>query len=230
VSWQLAIETSQGSGGLALRDASGIVHVATLTSKSGVDDQLMPELDRLAREAQCAPMELSLVGVSIGPGGFTGLRIATATAKMLAETTSCSLAAVPSALVCASVWASNEPGHDGPLAVALASKRDTTWLSIIEEGVVTWAGLVDAASAEVHLARCSILLADAYLPGPITDLAKGYSMAIEPPTFAPEATLELALAMNLAGLQECSTTLSPLYPRVPEAVTRFAALGKTRST
>lgn len=226
MSWQLAIEISQGTGGLAMRDAHGTVHVAQLTSRSGVDDQLMPELDRLAREARCLPADLSLVGVSIGPGGFTGLRIAVATAKMLAETTQCALVAVPSAMVCARAAGLNEDR----IAVALASKRDTTWLSIVEKHTITQAGLVDAVSARPALAGCSVLLADEHLPGPITEVVQALGIAVHPPCFPPEATLAEALAMNLAGDHLLSTELLPLYPRVPEAVTRFEAPGRTPPT
>ncbi len=225
MSWQLAIETSQGSGGLAVCDASGNVHVAMLTSRSGVDDQLMPELDRLTREANCHPSDLGLVGVSIGPGGFTGLRIAVSTAKMLAETTQCTLVAVPSAMVCAHAAGLGA----GQIGVALASKRDTTWLSIIDNHTITWAGLVDAATAEAKLASCKVLLADEHLPGPITELTSALSITIERPFFPPEATLAQSQAMDRDGEHELSTTLRPLYPRVPEAVTRFEALGKVRS-
>ena len=224
MTWQLAIETSQASGGLAVRDASGTVHVATLTSRSGVDDQLMPELDRLTREANCQPSDLGLVGVSIGPGGFTGLRIAISTAKMLAETTQCTLVAVPSAMVCAHAAGLGT----GPIGVALASKRDTTWLSIIENHTISWAGLVDATTAKEPLASCKVLLADEHLPGPITALASTMGITIERPSFPPEATLAQSQAMHSRGLNECSTMLKPLYPRVPEAVTRFEALGKSR--
>ncbi|MBT5658326.1 MAG: hypothetical protein HOI89_11150, partial [Phycisphaerae bacterium] len=47
----LAIECSQRGGGVALRDASGLVHTAELTSASGVDDRLMTEVDQLFQKA-----------------------------------------------------------------------------------------------------------------------------------------------------------------------------------
>jgi tRNA threonylcarbamoyladenosine biosynthesis protein TsaB len=219
--WHLAIETSQRCGGLAIRTDAGVVHHAELTSKGGLDDLLMPELDRLATLTQCTPKALALVGVSIGPGGFTGLRIAVATAQMLAETTGCALVAVPTAL--ASVRATGRSA--GSVAVALASKNDTTWLSIIDAGSqqVMQAGLADSTTAEAWLQGVDLLLGDDHLPGPITDLAKRLGIPIEVPIFDATACLGVAEAMCAAGICVDATTLRPLYPRVPEAVTRFDA-------
>jgi tRNA A37 threonylcarbamoyladenosine modification protein TsaB len=63
----------------------------------------MPAIDRLFRRLGLTPESLrgGPVAVSIGPGGFTGLRIAVSTAKMLAETLGVKIIAVPSALVAA---------------------------------------------------------------------------------------------------------------------------------
>ncbi|MCH2141290.1 MAG: tRNA (adenosine(37)-N6)-threonylcarbamoyltransferase complex dimerization subunit type 1 TsaB, partial [Phycisphaerales bacterium] len=85
----LGIECSQRLGGVALQAGEGQVSQERLESASGVDDQLMLAIDRLFREAGQAPSTLELIGLSIGPGGFTGLRVAVSTARMLAMTTGC---------------------------------------------------------------------------------------------------------------------------------------------
>lgn len=220
--WSLAIETSQGAGGLALRDAGGTVHSVALTSRSGLDDQLMPQLNQLAAAADCAPADLELVGVSIGPGGFTGLRIATATAQMLAEATGCALVQVQTALVC--VKAS---GIDaGRVGVALASKQDTCWLTMVDAATMTTvasAGLTDADAAARQLQGCTTLLADEHLPGPITDAAQALGLEIREPKWCAEACLALAEALHAAREHISPECLVPLYPRAPEAVALFDA-------
>src|SRR6185503_7170285 len=120
----LAIETSQHQGGVALCDARGEVQVETLSSAKRHDDDLLPAIDRLMRRASASPRDLAAVGVSIGPGGFTGLRIAISTAKMFAEALGAQLVAVPSALVAAE-------GHSGksPFLVGLASKGESCWMT-----------------------------------------------------------------------------------------------------
>jgi tRNA threonylcarbamoyl adenosine modification protein YeaZ len=100
----LAIETSQRVGGVALRNRrTGAIDVEMLRAHKRHDDDLLPAINRLFHRLHCSPRDLKggAVGVSIGPGGFTGLRIAVTTAKMLAETLDAQLLAVPSALVAA---------------------------------------------------------------------------------------------------------------------------------
>ena len=219
--WQLAIETSQRCGGLAIRTDAGELHTADLTSQSGLDDLLMPQLNQLAAAASCTPQVLSMVGVSIGPGGFTGLRIAIATAQMLAETTGCALVGVPTAVACVRAAGRTQ----GRVAVALASKRETTWLSIIDADrqQVIQSGLIDATVAASWFDGVNVLLADDHLPDPITALAEALNVPVEAPHFDPVACLEVAEALYAAGMCVDSTALRPLYPRVPEAVTLFDA-------
>ena len=95
----LAIETSNPSAGdgsgVALSDAAaGWTDVEPLrpsrqnapgaprTGHGGQDDDLMPAIDRLFRRRAARPSDLSRVMVSVGPGGYTGLRIACAVGKM----------------------------------------------------------------------------------------------------------------------------------------------------
>lgn len=80
----LAIETSGRSASISLLhgdnidtrhlDETGRRHARTL----------VPELKRLLDEHGLAPYECSCVGVSVGPGSFTGLRVGIAAAKTLA--------------------------------------------------------------------------------------------------------------------------------------------------
>src|SRR5438093_318429 len=127
----LAIEISnpsaQAGAGVALARVDTpprVLGVENLAPERRHDDDLMPAIDRLFRRLGRAPKELALVAVSIGPGGFTSLRISIAAAKMICEATGCACAGVPSAEV-----VSRRVGAPGPLAVALSSKNDTAFIS-----------------------------------------------------------------------------------------------------
>ncbi len=123
----LAIETSQHFGGVALRGLDGAIHVEPVDTELHLDDDLIAAIDRLCRRVGITSGELGAVGVSIGPGGFTGLRIAVGTAKMLAETLGVRLVAVPTAHVVA-----ESHDGDGPILVALAAKGDRFWATRLE--------------------------------------------------------------------------------------------------
>ena len=221
----LAIETSQRKGGVALSDARGAIHVEMLRGSPRHDDDLMPAIDRLLTKAGLARRDLDVVGLSNGPGGFTGLRIAITTAKMLAETLGVILIAVPSSLV---VAASYEPTAHDPILVALASKGETCWLTRLTLTAGRWKiqgepGLVDAR--QLDLTDITVLLGDSHLPAEIRQKCEEAHVSIVEPEFTPEACLNACLYQLASGKKADPLALSPLYPRPPEAV----SLWKKRS-
>ena len=80
----LGIETSGKSTGLALAESGNIIAEMVEDSSCGHNEVLMPLLDHLFRDAGVKVGELSGIGVDIGPGMFTSLRVGTSTAKGLA--------------------------------------------------------------------------------------------------------------------------------------------------
>ncbi|MCH7545044.1 MAG: tRNA (adenosine(37)-N6)-threonylcarbamoyltransferase complex dimerization subunit type 1 TsaB [Planctomycetes bacterium] len=215
----LAIETSQRKGGVALSDAKGVVHVEMLRESQRHDDDLMPAIDRLLTKAGLQPGDLEAVGLSIGPGGFTGLRIAITTAKMLAETLEVKLIAVPSALVATE---SHNPALTGPILVALASKGETSWLTKVDSTSGRWEirgepGLLDAH--QLDLTDITVLLGDHHVPEAIRKKCEGTPVPIVEPQFDPVACLKVSLYQFASGDMTDPLMLHPLYPRPPEAVT-----------
>ncbi len=216
----LAIETSQREGGLALRDPDGRVHVETLSEDKRHDDDLLPAIDRLFKRASLAPHDLSAVGVSIGPGGFTGLRIAVTTAKMFAMTLGARIVAVPSALVAAESCEQNQIG-EGPVLVALAAKRNGFWATRLVKDDSRWsiAGGAHLAVADtVELDGLSAIIGDKYLPEPAKQRCAAAVLRIVEPRFDARACLEAADRMLKAGEIVDAHSLAPMYPRPPEAV------------
>jgi tRNA threonylcarbamoyladenosine biosynthesis protein TsaB len=216
----LAIETSQREGTVALRDAAGQVHAEPLLESMRHDDDLMPAVDRLFQRAGLAPRDLDAVGVSIGPGGFTGLRIAVSTAKMLAMGLNLKVIAVPSALVVAE-GCSSEEVKDGPIIVALSCKRGSFWATrLIRQGgewmITGEPGLADART--LPLKDVEALIADRHLPDAARERAAEMGAAILPPRFDARACLAVSARLLAAGKTTDPLALAPLYPRPPEAV------------
>jgi len=80
----LGIETSGKSTGLALAASGRVVAELVEDSNCSHNEVLMPLLDRLLKDAGVTARDLSGIGVDIGPGMFTSLRVGASTAKGLA--------------------------------------------------------------------------------------------------------------------------------------------------
>ncbi len=175
------------------------------------DDDLMPAIDRLFSRAGARPSDLTAIAVSIGPGGYTSLRIAIATAKLLSFATGARVHPVPSALAAAFLVAPPQP-----TLVCLASKGDTAHATLLPEGPDRFAaaqplGLIDAG--HIAGAGCSAIIADRFLPEPF----RAAGLPVIEPVFAPASLLRL-----IAGAAPVDAlALAPLYPRQAEAVTQW---------
>lgn len=80
----LAIETSTPLGSVAVGNGSSILAEVALGEKTRHSEELLPAIDFALRTARVQRAELERIVVGGGPGSFTGLRIAGATAKALA--------------------------------------------------------------------------------------------------------------------------------------------------
>lgn len=79
----LAFDTSGPYCAAALRDGDRLF-IRVEPMKTGQADRLMPLLEELLAEAGASWSDLSRIGVGIGPGNFTGIRIAVSAARGLA--------------------------------------------------------------------------------------------------------------------------------------------------
>lgn len=80
----LGIETCGKSTGLALAASGKVLAEAVEDSGSNHNEVLMPLLELLLKEAEVNVNELAGIGVDMGPGMFTSLRVGVSTAKGLA--------------------------------------------------------------------------------------------------------------------------------------------------
>lgn len=77
----LALESSTSTGSVAVGDAGGVFAEVVRDVAGGHSAALLPAADEVLRAAGLQPTDLAAVVVGEGPGSFTGLRIAGATAK-----------------------------------------------------------------------------------------------------------------------------------------------------
>ncbi len=244
--WALAIEISNPSSGAGASgarasgggDASGTgpsvagclvddpasIEIEPLSGAGRHDDDLMPAIERLRARLGVAPMGLRRVCVSLGPGGFTGLRVAVTTAKMLAEVTGAEVVGVPSADVAARALFERAGAGAFPALVCLASKRGTAHVTLVRSvGVGPGKGeklgepLGVLSESEFASLDASSVLADDHLPEGWARVAGTRGWRVVPPAFCAGVCLKLGMTMRAVPAR----SLHPIYPREPEAVTRW---------
>lgn len=170
-SWTLAIELSNPSAGkagergvrgrvvktgatVALgRFAGGALEALAeehLRTDEGrrLGDDLLPAIERVAQRAGISAAEIDAIGVSAGPGGFTGVRIAVTAGAVLGERLGAKVHAVPSWLVAA--WAM-EDGPE-PAAICVASKREECVVAVRAGDAAWWSGVRGGLGLEAELA------------------------------------------------------------------------------
>jgi len=81
----LALDSSTRGGSVAVGVDGRVVAERVLEATTGASSLLMPAVDAAVRAAGLRPRDLAAVVVGGGPGSFTGLRIAAATAKALVK-------------------------------------------------------------------------------------------------------------------------------------------------
>jgi tRNA threonylcarbamoyladenosine biosynthesis protein TsaB len=80
----LLLNTSGGQGVAALADETGVLAAEMLPGR-GMSEELMPALERLFARTGWVPGDLEAVGVVVGPGSFTGVRVGLSAVKGLCE-------------------------------------------------------------------------------------------------------------------------------------------------
>ena len=80
----LALETTDKTGSVAALDDCNILAQLMLDQNQRSAQSLAPAMKTLLEQVQWQPKDVQLVGVSVGPGSFTGLRVGVTTAKVFA--------------------------------------------------------------------------------------------------------------------------------------------------
>jgi tRNA threonylcarbamoyladenosine biosynthesis protein TsaB len=229
--YQLAIETASHHGWLTLGRGDALVETAALARHRRHNLELMPAIETLCDKHGVTREDLSEVYVSLGPGSFTGLRIALATVKALAMALPVRVVGIPSL----EVVARNAPAEARYVAVGLNLKRGTLHSQIFERR-----GAALEPISEARLRTFDALLDEA--PRPITVLgeklpdlpeaarADARVTVLDPAWAAPRSDVvwQLGRARAMAGQFDDPATLAPLYIREPEAVTLWRETQRTR--
>lgn len=184
-------------------------------------DGLIVSIAQAMKLAGLSPKQIATVAVSAGPGGYTAVRLAITTAKMIAEVHGAACIPVPTAHCVAHSALTNITAAQ-PLVVALASKGESCFLTEFAGETVSEGKLLTAA--EWNPVGTPTLIADSFLPQSFVAKAASLGLQRGYPVFDALACASICHRYPAVD----PIRLTPIYPREPEAVTKWRALhGKT---
>jgi tRNA threonylcarbamoyl adenosine modification protein YeaZ len=229
----LALDTSMGACSAAVLRADGtrqeLFGHADFMAR-GHAEALMPMVAEVMAEAGVTPSGLDLIAATLGPGSFTGVRIAIAAARGLALATGARLWGTDSLTVMAQgALAETDLRQAGrPFAVAVDARRSMLYFGLFDAAGARLQGPVLIAPEDA-----AVLLPDnvAVAVGSGAELLaqaaamQGRRVTAALPDLRPDARSLAVLA--LAG-GETSTTVRPLYLRPPDAKPPAAATLRKR--
>jgi len=211
----LAVETSTLAGGVALLDGERLVAEYLLDVGIAHSERLMAAVDRVLADARWTARDLAGLAVAVGPGSFTGLRIAVSTVKGLALALGLPIAAVPTldAMAAAVPWASL------PVCPVLDARKGEVYASRYhwEDGAMRrdweYTALAPEALAE-RLKEPTLLVG-----GGAAGIDSPYARLAPPPRRLPSPACVGALGLARLRLGEVvgPAALTPFYLRPSEA-------------
>lgn len=227
----LALETSGRAGSIAITDGGAVIAEDSFPHGLKHAAEMIGRIDRLVRGAGWTPGDVRELYVSVGPGSFTGLRIAVTFAKTLALATGAKIVAVPSVRV----LALNAPPDARDVVIVLDAKRDQiftallrretggragAWQTIHAPRLDSLAAMLARAPRPVHLIGEGIPYHEKFLPredpGIIVTPQQSWNARA-----AAVAYLGIEMARHLEFTDP--QRLEPIYLRMPEAQEKYEA-------
>lgn len=217
----LGIETATPYGSVAVVGPDGLLAEVTALVPMRHLEWLLPAVERTLAEAGTGREEIEGLAVSLGPGGFTGLRIGIATAAAWARAADIPAIGVSTLEALAATVAG--PGLIGPVldakrgevAAALFRREEDLTLTRLREDTV----LTPDRLGELLPPDEPVLLLGDGLSRWATEIHRALPAArwALPAAWAPRAAVVAAVGRErlLAGGQDDPYRLAPLYGRGP---------------
>jgi tRNA threonylcarbamoyladenosine biosynthesis protein TsaB len=225
----LALDTSMGACSAAvLRNDGAARHLVVREAPMarGHAEALMPMVAEVMKEAGLDFAALDLIAATVGPGSFTGVRIAIAAARGLALVTPAKLYGTDSLTVMARLARATEAAGRAPFAVAVDARRAMLYLGLYDkEGRKLEGPLLIAPDDAVALLPSDL---NSVLGSGATLLAgagarRGRKLQAALPELQPSAA---ALAEIAFESGETVPMLRPLYLRPPDARPQAQAVAR----
>jgi tRNA threonylcarbamoyladenosine biosynthesis protein TsaB len=218
----LAIDTSTAQMGLALYDGAQVLAESVWTSRQHHTMQLAPSLADLLRRCSVGVDALGALGVAVGPGSFTSLRVGLAFAKGLALARRLPLIGVPTL----DIVAAAQPLADMPLVAVLQAGRGRLAVGWYEASPDGWRSTgparVETADSLAHSIRKPTIVCGELLAEDRGRLArKRVNIVLSSAANSvrrPSLLAELAWQRWQSGSVDEAATLAPIYLHTAEPV------------
>lgn len=204
----LALDTCLTACSAALLDGETVLAARSEAMPRGHQERLAPLVQELMAEAGVGFPALTRIGVTVGPGSFTGLRVGLAFAKGLSSALS---------IPCVGVGALEALayGQPGFVVAVIDARREQVYVQMFGDGVALMAP--DALAAADAAAR----LAELYHGGPATLVGSGAPLlapALPSATvLTPDGPDPVAVARLAQRGPDPLKPPRPLYLRAPDA-------------
>lgn len=202
----LVIESSSPMMRISLLKKDGSIKSFENTDRFSHAENILPLIERVMTDGGVKKEELGGIVISKGPGSFTGLRIGMATAKGLAISLGCPLAAV-SVFEAAGV---RLPGISRTTAMLVPSRRDEYYLGLVNEKPFDESGIRVVRGEELQdgIGKAKIFAPDIdheLLPFPKRQIINKDRYSLEPQDY-----IEVGRAILKSGGDDLEK-LEPLY-------------------
>ena len=197
-----AFDTSSKALTLAILEDETLLAQMTLNIKKNHSITLMPAIDFLMNSLDMKPTDLDRIVVAQGPGSYTGLRIAVATAKTLAHTLKIELVGVSSLLALVPEQA------EGLVIPVMDARRNNVYAGFYQSG--------QAVRPEAHLPLAEVLEIAVAANQPVTFVGETIAFVEQIEAALPQAaiqpTLPGAAAVGRLGLDLPAQSIHDFVP------------------
>lgn len=219
----LALDTSTRQAGIALYSAErGLLAEHTWHSANRHTEELLPAVSHLLAQAGLAARDLIAVGVALGPGSFTGLRVGLAAAKGLALAHGLALLGVPTL----DFTAYPHQAQPAPVIALIQAGRGRVYWAPYAHGPGGWAAQEPAALGTITDVANRSVRATIFV-GEVTPadretltqfIGRGRAHFLPPALAVRRAghLAELAWQRLSNGERDDAAALSPIYLQQPD--------------
>lgn len=211
----LALDTALEQCSAAVVDGDRVLAAASEPMARGHQERLAPLVREVMAEARLSFAAIDRIGVTIGPGSFTGLRVGLAFAKGLGFALGRPVVGIGTLQALAASVADEADEVDEAVAAVVDARRGQLWLQAFAGGRALMApDALDPDLARARLAelagagRFSLVGSGAGEVADVLPAARLY------PRLAPDP---VALARLVAAAPEPTAPPRPLYLRAPDA-------------